>query len=306
MTTRQFSVEWPTLGLIILTYALWALGLFWVSDWSATAAVILLALTIAQQSSLQHEIIHGHPTRHKWLNGALVYLNIGLVIPYIRFRDTHLAHHLDANLTDPYDDPESNYMYAEDWACVRWPIRVILQANNVLLGRLILGPLIGQIVFVRGDVALIRAGDRSVLMAWVWHSPAVVAVLWFVVQSPLSIWTYLLAVYIGQSILKIRTFLEHQAHEKSRARTVVVEDRGPLSILFLNNNFHVVHHMHPRVPWYKLPALYADNSERYLKVNEDYRFANYGDVFRTHLLRAKDHVTHPHWYRDGRSDIRRP
>ena len=38
---------------------------------------------------------------------------------------------------------------------------------------------------------------------------------------------------------------------------MIIEDRGPLSLLFLNNNYHVIHHIHPRVPWYKLPYVAA-------------------------------------------------
>ena len=78
--------------------------------------------------------------------------------------------------------------------------------------------------------------------------------LWLLAVGAMPVWAYLLAAYLGWSLLKIRTFLEHRAHEAARARTVIIEDRGPLALLFLNNNFHVVHHMHPGVPWYRLPA----------------------------------------------------
>ena len=52
--------------------------------------------------------------------------------------------------------------------------------------------------------------------------------------SEMPFWAYLLSAYLGLSLLKIRTFLEHQAHEKARGRTVIIEDRGPLALLFLN------------------------------------------------------------------------
>ena len=99
----------------------------------------------------------------------------------------------------------------------------------------------------------------------------------------------------GNSLIKIRTFLEHRAHEAHRARTVVVEDRGPLSLLFLNNNFHVVHHCHPNVPWYDLPALYRGNRDHYLRRNEGYVYRSYAQIFARYLLRAKDPVPHPIW-----------
>ena len=101
---------------------------------------------------------------------------------------------------------------------------------------------------------LLRRGDGRVQLAWGLHLMGLVPLVLWLEWVGMPVWAYLLAVYLGTALLKIRTFLEHRAHEAFRARTVIIEDRGPLSYLFLNNNFHVVHHMHPAVPWYELPA----------------------------------------------------
>ena len=69
------------------------------------AALALLAVTIALQSSIVHEVLHGHPTRNALVNEAFVFLPIGLVWPYRRFKALHLRHHADERLTDPFDDP---------------------------------------------------------------------------------------------------------------------------------------------------------------------------------------------------------
>ena len=68
-----------------------------------------------------------------------------------------------------------------------------------------------------------------------------------------------------------------------------------MALLFLNNNLHVVHHMHPRVAWYRLPRLFAENRARYLRRNDGYYYRSYAEVFRKHFLRAKDPVPHPLW-----------
>ena len=282
-------IEWPTLGLIVLCYAVWA-GALGLPVW---AAIPLLTLAIALQSSLQHEVLHGHPFGDRRLGEPLVFASLNLAIPYTRFRDTHLAHHMDARLTDPYDDPESNYLDPAVWEGMTPAMRRLLEANNTLLGRMVLGPLIGQVTFMAADWQLIRAGERGVLAGWLVHIAASAGVLALVAWSPLPLWAYLLACYLGLGVLKIRTFLEHQAHERARGRTVIIEDRGLLAFLFLNNNLHVVHHMHPKLPWYRLPAIYFNNRERYLRRNDGYRYDSYGQVFRRHLLRAKDPVPHP-------------
>jgi len=286
-------VEWPTLLLIIASYAAWLAALFLLPGHSLAAAIVLCTLAITLHSSLQHEVTHGHPFNERRLGEVLVFGSLNLVIPYLRFRDTHLAHHMDARLTDPYDDPESNYLDPAVWQTLpRW-VRRGFAFNNTLLGRMAIGPLVGQIAFMATDWRSIREGDRAVRNGWLWHVPAVVVVLTAVILSPMPLWAYALSVYLGLSVLKIRTFLEHQAHERSSARTVIIEDRGPLAFLFLNNNLHVVHHMHPRLPWYRLPRIYFNNRDKYLRRNNSYRYSSYAEIFRRHLTRAKDPVPHP-------------
>ena len=286
-------VEWPTLALIAASYALLMICLFWVPMASLGLAVALLIPVIALQSSLQHEVLHGHPFARRWLGEVLVFPAFNLFVPYLRFRDTHLAHHQDANLTDPYDDPESNYLDPVVWSRLPGWRQALLNANNTLSGRVILGPIIGQIAFMAADWRAIRAGDRAVLLGWLWHIPVTAALVGLVIASPMPFWAYLLACYGGLAVLKIRTFLEHQAHARASGRTAVIEDRGLLAFLFLNNNLHVVHHMHPRLPWYRLPALYRANRDRYLTRNGGYAYASYAEVARRHLWRAKEPVPHP-------------
>lgn len=290
-------IEWPTVALLMATYAVWGAAMFWVAEASVVLAMVLVALAAAQHSSLQHEVLHGHPTPWQWINDALVFPSLAIFIPYIRFRDTHLKHHKDSNLTDPYDDPESNYLCPNIWDRLPFGLQWILVVNNTLAGRILIGPVISQVAFMACDWRLIRSGDRDVLVAWLWHIPAAGLVVGLMWVSAMPVWAWAAATYAAVSILKIRTYLEHQAHEKARGRTVVVEDRGPLALLFLNNNYHVVHHMHPRVPWYHLPKLFAENRGRYLARNDGYYYRNYAQVFGRFLFRAKDQVPHPLWRR---------
>ncbi len=292
----RHSVEWPTLAILALVYGVWVMATTWAAAVWLPLGVVLAAWAAAQHASLTHEVIHGHPFRDKRLNAVLVFPALTLVVPYLRFRDTHLAHHQDAILTDPYDDPESNYLDPDLWDRLpRWQ-QAVLAVNNTLAGRLLIGPIVGQVAFMAADWRAIRAGDRRVLAGWLWHIPALALVIWWLAAvAAMPVWAYLIAAYLALSVLKIRTFLEHQAHERARGRTVIIEDRGPLALLFLNNNLHVVHHMHPKVPWYRLPALYCANRERYLGRNGGYMYRSYAEIFRRYLFQAKDPVPHPLW-----------
>lgn len=295
MRRAQPPVEWITLGLLLATYALWALGTTLASGLSPLLGIVLTGVAIAQFCSLQHEALHGHPFRRGWMNEVAVFPALALTVPYGRFRDTHLAHHHDPVLTDPYDDPESNYMDPAVWARQPAALRRLLGWNNTLLGRVLLGPVIGNAFWLRTEARLIAQGRRDVIRDWGLNLLGLVPVVWWIWQAEMSGWGYLAAAYLGHALLKIRTFLEHRAHDLPRARTVIVEDRGPLALLFLNNNLHVVHHAHPQVPWYDLPALYRAQQAEWQRRNEGYVYRSYADVAAQHLIRAKEPVPHPKW-----------
>jgi len=66
-----WRLEIPTWTLIATVYSGWfALVYFWedLGPWIATPALIWFT---AWYMSLQHELIHGHPTRKPWLNQLL-------------------------------------------------------------------------------------------------------------------------------------------------------------------------------------------------------------------------------------------
>ncbi|NUB46299.1 fatty acid desaturase [Fertoebacter nigrum] len=278
---------------MLATYAVWGLGTTWLAGLWLPLGIVATGIAIAQYSSLQHEVLHGHPFRNARVNEALVFAALNLTVPYRRFRDTHLAHHHDPILTDPYDDPESNYCDPAVWARLPRMAQAVLRVNNTLLGRIVMGPLVGNALWLLQEARLLRADAPGVRLAWMLHMAGLALVGLWLAQASMPVWAYLLAAWVGHGLLKIRTFLEHRAHASHRARTVIIEDRGPLALLFLNNNFHAVHHMHPSVPWYRLPALYAARREHYQRRNEGYVYRSYAQIFAAYLWRAKDPVPHP-------------
>ena len=289
------AIEWPTVFLWLACWGLWLLGVFVLPMASMLLAGVVLTLVLVSQSSLSHEALHGHPFASRRVNDGLAIVSLGLLVPYIRFRDTHLAHHIDERLTDPYDDPETNFYDPAVWARMAHWQQQIMQLNNTLLGRMLIGPLISQVMFMRGDWREMRQGNRAIIGAWGIHLLSSALVITVVVTSPMPIWIYLMCCYFAMSVLKIRTFLEHRAHQYSTARTVIIDDKGPLAFLFLNNNLHAVHHLHPQVAWYNLPRLYRDNTDSYNRFNEDYNYRSYAQVIARYFVKAKDPVPHPLW-----------
>jgi len=296
LQTEDRATEWPTLVVFAATYGVWALATTWLWTVSPGLAILVAALAIGQYSSLTHEVLHGHPFANQRLSELLVFPGLTVYVPYLRFKDLHLKHHFDPALTDPYDDPESNYLEPAVWARLSRPVQRILRFNNTLFGRMLIGPAISTWALVKGDGKAILRGEHRVTLGWGLHAAGLVPVwLWLTYVGTMPIWAYLLAAYLGWSLLKIRTYLEHRAHEAARARTVIIESPGPLSLLFLNNNFHAVHHMHPGLAWYKIPAIYAARKDHYRRRNDAYVYKSYVEIFARHLFRAKDPVPHPVW-----------
>ena len=288
------EVEWPTAALLVGCYALWALATAYYGELGPLLFILVTAPLITLHSSLQHEVAHGHPTRVAGLNEALVFLPLGLLFPYRRFKALHLRHHNDAALTDPYDDPESFYYAIADWQKLPAPIQKVLDLNNTFAGRFLIGPAVMAVGFLASEARLLWAGDRQVVSAWLRHLVGGALVLgWVVWFCGVPLWLYAAAAYLGLSILNIRTFAEHQAHETLGGRTAIVEASPLFGLLFLNNNLHFVHHENPRVPWYHLPALYRASRAVFLAANESYSFKGYGEMIRRYLFRAKTPVPHP-------------
>ncbi|MCF6305664.1 MAG: fatty acid desaturase [Rhodobacteraceae bacterium] len=296
------SVEWPTLLLIITCTAVVFLVSFYSDMVTLWLSLPVLTVALALHSSLQHEVLHGHPFANKYANEALVFVPFGLFLPYRRFRDTHIQHHFDPNLTDPYDDPETNFQDPEIWVTLGPLTQMLLRVNNTLAGRMLVGPMISFVLFYRDDMREIRAGNRGVINAYLLHFVGLIPmVIWLITLNSMPVWAYILASYGGISLLKVRTFLEHRAHDNCAARSVIIEDRGFFALLFLNNNLHAVHHANPELAWYKIPQVFRADRAQYLTDNDGYQFTNYREIFRNYLFKAKDPVPHPIWNKSNRT-----
>ena len=104
----------------------------------------------------------------------------------------------------------------------------------------------------------------------------------------------------------LRSFLEHQYEEDPLHRSVIVEAGWFWRLLFLNNCYHFVHHQHPSMPWYALPAAYARDRAAYLAKNGVYLWPGYASIVRAYALRAKEPVRHPCAMRTNALDERYP
>ncbi len=282
-------LEAPTLALAVAIYGGWLLLTFFWRTLPSWFAVPAGAWLCAWQMSLQHEVIHGHPTRSERLNDLIGAPPLSLWLPYILYRDSHRRHHRDAHLTDPLEDPESTYMTAQAWRRAGPVRRGLHVACNTLVGRMLLGPPRSVISFWRRQIRLILGGRGDVAWVCLAHGVAVALVLaWVCGVCRIGLFTYVFGVvYPATALLMVRSLAEHRAAERVQDRTAVVEHAGLLGLLFLNNNLHSLHHARPNLPWYALPA-------EWRATRADLLTAQQGPVYRSYLEVAKLYALRPH------------
>ncbi len=289
------GVEWQTLALIAATYG--SLGLL---TWHATHLPWWMLMPLGGfltclHGSLQHEAVHGHPTRSHLINELLVFPSLALWFPYRRYRALHLAHHNDDTLTDPQADPESRYFDPQAWADLPQPAKWLFRFNNTVLGRLLVGPMLAVAALMRDDARLFAKGDRKVIVAWLLHAAGVaVTWVWVSLVCGMPFWQYLVLIaYPGCSLTLLRSYAEHRAHKTATCRTVIIESNPVVSLMYLNNNLHSAHHERPRLAWYDLPAYYAAHKARLANENCGYVMRGYGGLILQYLFRGKEPLAHP-------------
>ena len=283
--------EWPTWAAIFIVYILWwiALDNFAIIPFAS----VLLIFILTFHGSVQHELIHGHPTNNQKINDLLASPPIGLWCPYLIYKYSHLTHHNNANLTIPDSDPESYYLSDERWDGLSKLRQKLAIFNMTMFGRLILGPL-WYFVFLRRQMfKSLRRSTMSDAFIWISHellSLTMLLLIWFFFE--VNILIYIGCAYIAQSLTLVRSFYEHRVAHNPNHRSIIMKASLPMRLLFLNNSYHLVHHENPRMSWYRLPKEYRDRLDYYNDLNGNFIESGYMKWFTTYLFKPATHPKH--------------
>jgi fatty acid desaturase len=281
-----WRTEWPTWALIVTIYGSWFGVASHARSLGLPLTTLLLGLLSAWYMSLQHELLHGHPTRSRLFNGLLGFAPLAVWFPYGIYRDLHLRHHDDVHLTRPEHDPESYFVSVDVWQRAGAATRVLLRLRNTFAGRLLVGPAFAIAATASEAARKVVRGDWSDVPLWMAHGASVVALAWWL-QAVCGIpaWVFVLGVgYAALSLGSIRSFHEHRAADAVEHRTVLNEAGWFWRLLFLNNNYHLVHHDLPHVPWYALRRVYEKSREQYVERSGGFLVKGYGEWLKLHTL----------------------
>ncbi|WP_296255707.1 MULTISPECIES: fatty acid desaturase [unclassified Pseudomonas] len=288
--------EWPTWLLLIGVYAAWPALLLLsprLGVWPTT--VLMIPLTVLWMS-LQHELLHGHPTRRPWLNKMLGYAPFAVWYPYTLYRDTHMRHHRDEDLTVPGLDPESRYLSQLSWQRTGTLMRLLRWLDKTPPGRLLFGVPLALGSLIASEFARLLRGERQAWAMWATHGVFLGLMFAFIERySALSSLQYVLLISVpALAISMVRSYYEHRPAEHCHQRTVINEASWPWRWLFLNLNLHLVHHDLPGLAWYHLPQVYRDRREQWLARSGDFLLPGYVELFRRHSFNPVDSPQHPY------------
>ncbi len=282
------AVQWRTVLVAAAIYSSW----FVVTAFHAVLLWPLLVLVggwlLAWHGSLQHETIHGHPTRNRSINDAIGSVPLSLWLPYRLYRRSHRAHHAAEVITDPQHDPESRYRSATGGMGA-----VCGRLQSTLLGQMAFGPPILILRFLAGEGRRAIHQPVQVVRDWLPHLAAVIAVLWWLDHVGLSVIRYgVTFVYPGMALTMLRSYAEHRADLGSPGRAASVEEGGLLALLFLNNNLHAAHHERPALAWHDLPAYHRIHRARFAAQGAPI-YGGYGEIVRRFAFHPHDDLIHP-------------
>ena len=238
---------------------------------------VLGGYTVCLHGSLQHEAVHNRPFATRWMNTLLVFPPLALWYPYFIYREEHLLHHQCTDLTNPESDPESLYFTPVEWNQFSKPTKWVYRVNFTMAGRLIIGPIISMYHLWKSATLRILRSDYRHGRVWTGHIALCVAILVFTnIAGGLPAWKYLLCfAFPGIALTLLRSYTEHRWATVQNERSLIVEGSPISQLLYLNNNFHSLHHEYPAVPWYEIRALYRNRKQQILERNGQFMYPGY-------------------------------
>jgi len=250
---------WPTVVLALLTCGGFiATPLLVLHGYlPLVVGVLLMAACTYGSYTVMHDSVHGaiagKHTQWRWLNNALGYLS-GFVIgaPFSAHRHEHITHHRHTNDAKLDPDYQISGMGQSPLKAIRSAWQMVL-ANytyyrNVRWQR---APAAERFIFV-GEVLCANAARVACLFLFkdVWWE----AVLLLLVGPSLGVvlLIYLFAYIVHHPHTQIGRYVDTSTIE------VPGVWGGILTWAWLSQNYHSIHHLFPKVPFYRYRALFND------------------------------------------------
>jgi len=259
---RVPSLAWPTVFLYFGTLVLFGVEMygFFVAGWSHWVTVPIGAAVTFLMFSVSHESTHHAISTNTRVNNLFGHISIPFfvlwaVFPLLKF--IHIEHHRNTNESKSID-PDAWCEEGPTWQLpLRWAT-IDLWYLVFYLRRIRTRPLsesvpaVALLVVVMGLFAALTVAGYGQAVLWAYLIPQrlgiIVLAWWFD--------------YLPHNGLEAT-----QRQDKYRATRVRVGAEGVLTPLFVYQNYHLVHHLHPSVPFYRYVRAWRRNEQAYLDRN---------------------------------------
>ena len=242
-----FAVAWAFTNLAVWL-SLWPLVFTGVLPlWAGfLIASFNVAACYLPSHEAQHDIIARPGTKLRWLNQLVGHLStIPLVLPYRVARLTHLEHHAHAN--DPALDPDHS-THASGPLQAIWK-SIQNRQPGAKGGEASYGETLVRIgrPEVMLDAAIYSLVFYGTLFGLAWSGHAIeAALLWWLPR------------HVGMTYIQyyLSWAPHHPATDKGRYRDTRSFRSIFGNICSMGMQYHIVHHLHPRIPLYRTPKAY--------------------------------------------------
>jgi beta-carotene hydroxylase len=230
----------PTLLMFLVVVMMLVLSNFgyWLWEWPHWLCFSVNTLALHCSGTVIHDACHQSAHRHRIVNAILGHCSaLILVFAFPVFTRVHLQHH--GNVNHPKDDPDH---YVSTGGPL-WLIAVRFLYHEVFF-------------FQR------RLWRNYELLEWFISRLIVITIVYISVQYHflgyiLNFW-FIPAFVIGITLGFFFDYLPHRPFvERNRWKNARVYPGKVLNILILGQNYHLIHHLWPSIPWYNYqPAYY--------------------------------------------------
>jgi beta-carotene hydroxylase len=230
----------PTLLMFLVVVMMLVLSNFgyWLWEWPHWLCFSVNTLALHCSGTVIHDACHQSAHRHRIVNAILGHCSaLILVFAFPVFTRVHLQHH--GNVNHPKDDPDH---YVSTGGPL-WLIAVRFLYHEIFF-------------FQR------RLWRNYELLEWFISRLIVITIVYISVQYHflgyiLNFW-FIPAFVIGITLGFFFDYLPHRPFvERSRWKNARVYPGKVLNILILGQNYHLIHHLWPSIPWYNYqPAYY--------------------------------------------------
>ena len=231
----------PTLLMFLAALTLLVLSNcgYWLWQWSHWCCFLTNVLALHIAGTVIHDACHQSAHRHKVINAILGHGSaLMLAFAFPVFTRVHLQHH--AHVNDPKNDPD----YFVSTGGPLWLINARFLYHEIFF-------------FQR------RLWQKQELWEWFFSRLVVVVIFALAIRYHflgyvLNFW-FIPTAIVGLALGLFFDYLPHRPHqERDRWTNARVYPHPLLNLLIMGQNYHLVHHLWPSIPWYKYqPAYYA-------------------------------------------------